>query len=88
MWDIIFDENKVWDNKSIQYNTDKIKRLDDAIEIVQVLETETEDIQLGENLEEVKLAPSIVLYQNDYEAENLDAVTDKEKKQTKNNNLA
>ena len=53
-----------------------------------MLETEMEDIQLGEDLKEVKLAPSIVLYQNDYKAENLDAVTDKEKKQTKNNNLA
>lgn len=78
----------MWDDKSIQYNTDKIKKLDNAIEIVQVLETKTEDIQLGKDLKEVKLAPSIVLYQNDYEAENLDAVTDKKKKQTKNNNLA
>lgn len=58
--DVIFDEDKVWDGEPIQYNTDKIKRLDNAIEIVQMPEVETEDIQLGEDLEEVELAPPTV----------------------------
>ena len=44
---MIFNEDEVWNGESIQYNADKIKRLDDAIEIVQVIESETEDIQRG-----------------------------------------
>ena len=32
--DIIFDKDKVWDDKPIQYNTEKIKKLDNAIKMV------------------------------------------------------
>lgn len=52
--DVIFNEDEVWDGEPIQYTADKIKKLDEAIEIVQVPESDvlgTEDIQLGEDLD-------------------------------------
>lgn len=56
--DVIFNEDEIWDREPIQYTADKIKKLNETIEIVQVPESgilETEDIQLGEDLD-VELA--------------------------------
>lgn len=52
--DVIFDEDEVWDGKPIKCTPDEIRGLDEAIAVIQVPESEvkeTEDIQLGEDLE-------------------------------------
>lgn len=67
------------------FNEDK---LDEAIEVAQVLESETEDIQLGEDETEIESASSIS-HQTDHKAKDLDnAVTNKAKKQAEDDDLA
>ena len=62
--------------------------MDDAIMIVQIPESEAEDIRLGENLEEeVESAPAIS-HQNDCEAEDLDADVNADEAEAKYNDLA
>ena len=61
--DVIFNEDEVWNGEPIQYTAEKMKRLDDAIEVIQVPESETEDIQLSEDLEEVE-SVSAITHQN------------------------
>ena len=85
---VIFNEDEIWNGESIQYTADRIKKMDDAIKIVQASESEAEDIQLGEDLEEeVELAPAIS-HQNNHEAENLDANVNADEDETKDNDLA
>ena len=56
--------------------------------MVQVLKAETEDIQLGEDLEKVELTLSTVLHQNDYKAEDFNAIANEGEKQAEDDNFA
>ena len=86
--DVIFNKDKIWNKEPIQYTADKIKKIDNAIELVQVSKSEAEDIYLGGDLEnKVELAPAI-LHQNNHEAEDFDADVETDKAEAKDNNLA
>lgn len=77
--DVIFNEDKIWDGKPIQRTPDEIKVMDETIEVLQLPESETEDVHLGEDMpEDVDVMPSIA-HQNDQEAEDLDAFPETEK---------
>ena len=68
--DVIFNEDEVWDGVPIQRTTDKIKELDEAIQIIELPQMdELEDIQLNEDLE----VESEITRQIDHEEEDLDA---------------
>lgn len=69
--DVMFDEDECWDGKRIRISVDDIKELDEAIEIVEVPQSEEmEDLQLGEDPE---VESSSITRQADHEAENLEA---------------
>ena len=86
--DVIFNEDEIWNGESIQYTADRIQKMDDVIKIVQVSESEVEDIQLGEDLgEEVESAPAIS-YQNDYETEDHDVDVNANEAEANDNDLA
>ena len=75
--DIIFDEDEYWDGKRIQYSSNDIKELDDAIEVIEVPQSEEmEDLQLGEDLE-IDSTLSITP-QAQHEAENLENEDEKQ----------
>ena len=38
--DVIFDEDKVWDGKPLRYTVEDIKELDEAVEVVEVPQSE------------------------------------------------
>ena len=44
MSDVIFNEDKIWNEELIQYTANKIQKMDDIIKIVQVSKSEVEDI--------------------------------------------
>lgn len=70
--DVIFDEDEVWDGAPLQRMAKDIKQLDDAIELVELPQTDKlEDIQLNEDLKE-----SEITRQTDQEAEDLDLDAD------------
>ena len=70
--DVIVDEDEVWNGKRIQYSSEDIKELDEAIEIVEVPQAEEmEDLQLGEDPE--ILMTRIITPQADQITENLEA---------------
>ena len=67
--DVIFDEDEVWDGAPLKLTANDIRELNDAIEIVELPQTdELEDIQLNEDLEELEITR-----QTDHDAEELDA---------------
>ncbi len=50
--DVIFNEDEVWDRMPLQRTADEIKELDEAIQVIELLQAdELEDIQLSEDLE-------------------------------------
>ena len=68
--DIIFNKDEVWDGIPLQGTADKIKELDEAIQVIELPQSdELEDIQLSEDLE----VESEITRQTDHEAEDLDA---------------
>lgn len=69
--DVIFNEKEVWDGRLIQRTPDEIKQMDEAIKILQVPESETEDIHLGEDVKDMELE-STITHQADHEMDNLD----------------
>ncbi len=67
--DVIFNENEIWDSVPHQRTADKIKELDEAIQVIELPKAdELEDIQLNEDLE----VESGITRRTDHEAENLD----------------
>lgn len=71
MRDIIFDEDEVWDGRRIQYTVEDIKELDNAIEIVEMPQSEEMlDIRLAED-QGIDSTASITR-QTDHEAETLE----------------
>lgn len=85
--DIIFNEDKIWNKESLQYIANIIKKMDDAIKIVQVSELEVEDIQPGEDIEEDVESASAISYQKNHKAEDLDADVNVEKVEVKDNDF-
>ena len=76
--DVIFNEEEVWDGKPIQRTPDEIKEMDEAIEVIQLPESEimeTEDIQLGEDPE------PLISHQADHEMDDLDVDANDAEKQ-------
>ncbi len=68
--DVIFNEDEVRDGVPLQRTADKIKELDEAVQVIQLPQSEKlEDIQLGEDLE----VESEITCQTDHEAEDLNA---------------
>lgn len=66
--DIIFDRDEVWNGMPLQHIIKDIKQLDDAIEIIELPQTDKlEDIQLNKDLEE-----SEIICQIDHKLEDLD----------------
>ena len=66
---VIFNEDEVWDGKLLRYSVNDIKELDEAIEVIEVPQSEEkEDIQIAEN-PEVDLATTIIRQAN-HKAEN------------------
>ena len=88
VWDVIFNKDEIWNGGPIQYTADKMKRMNDAIKLLQVPKLEAEDIHLGIDLEnKVELALAIS-HQNNHEAKDFDADVDADKAETKDNDLA
>ena len=68
--DIIFNKDKVWDGMPFQHTTNKIKKLNKAIQVIKLLQIDKlEDIQLSEDLK----VESEITFQTDNEAKDLDA---------------
>ena len=69
--DVIFNKDEIWDGKPIRLTHDEIQKLDEAVEVVEVPQTdEQEDIQLAED-QGIDL-PSPVTNQHDHKMENLE----------------
>ncbi|MCJ1344176.1 hypothetical protein MMC31_002379 [Peltigera leucophlebia] len=67
----MFDEEECLDGKKIRISVNDIKELDEAIEIVEVPQSEKmEDLQLGKD---PKVELSSITHQADHEEENLEA---------------
>ena len=81
--DVIFNKDKVWDQKPIRLSPAEIQKLDEAVELVEVPPTdEQEDIQLAEDQEASDFSNTIT-QQHDHEMENLE-----ETEQAKRDELA
>ena len=79
--DVIFNEDEVWDQKPIRFSPDEIQELNDAVEVVEVPQTEDqEDIQLAKDLE---ADPNPITHQTNHEMDNLE-----EAKQAERDELA
>ena len=70
--DVIFNEDEIWDEKPIRLTPDKIQELDDAVEVVEVQQSDNqEEIQLG--AEDERVQPSdLITQQHDHEMESLE----------------
>lgn len=67
--DIIFNKDKVQNGIPFQYTINKSKELDEAIQVIELLQIDKlEDIQLSENLE----VKSEIIHQTDHKIEDLD----------------
>ncbi len=68
--DVIFNEGEVWDGVPLQRSSDKIKELDEAIQVIEMPQAdELKDIQLSEDLE----VESGIIRKTDHVAKDLDA---------------
>ncbi len=68
--DVIFNEDEVWNGVPLQRTADEIKELDEAIQVIELLQAdELEDIHLFEDLE----VESEITRQTDHETKDLDA---------------
>ena len=84
--DMIFNEDKVWDRMPIQCTFDEIKVMDKAIKVLQLSETEIDNVQLEENVDEKDVTP-LIAHQNNQEAKDFNTIS-KTKNQIIDNNLA
>lgn len=73
--DVIFNEGKIWDRMPIQHTSNEIKVMDKTIGVLQLSETETDDVQLEEDVDEEDVTP-LIAHQNNQEAEDLDAISE------------
>ena len=73
--DVIFNEGKIWDRMPIQHTSNEIKVMDETIGVLQLLETETDDVQLEEDVDEEDMTP-LIAHQNNQKAEDLDAISE------------
>ena len=68
--DVIFNEDEIWDGMPLQHTINKIKKLDEAIQVIELPQiNELEDIQLSKDLED----ESEITRQTDHKIEDLDA---------------
>lgn len=82
---ITFDKDKLWDGKRIQISIDNIKKLNKAIEMVELPQSEEiEDLQLREDPE---VESSLITRQTNHKVENLEADLPKIDKQVEDKDL-
>ena len=71
--DVIFNEDEVWDQKPIRLSPAEIQELDEAVEVVEIPQTdEQEEIQLTKDSGLDLTNPDPITQQNDHEMENLE----------------
>ena len=69
--DVIFNKDEIWDKKPIRLTPDEIQELDNAVEVVEVPQTDKqEDIQLAED--QGADFSSLITHQHNHEMEDLD----------------